>query len=401
MNLLIRRDGTVTVFAAIVILPVVIIALAAAEIGGGALEAVRLRTGLLRYVMSVAAGYDRDLLSDYGLYGITREQSCTWDSGEISPDVSLTKSLADRQILERAVTSVGIGLWDCVAVERAASKVFSLVEYLGMAGAENTLADASEQAAEISAEAAGDIILQNLPQIDIGDILDGFSNMASALGENWTAMGGAWLWEDEDTGLTLNYSGMLAESRDWIRELMDTGMAERMREGVGCTSYILTYMTSYNRTLDRYSVLKSAEAEYCIFGNSLGSLNILESFQQIFRMRLTINLVDYLINSEIPEIETRIVCACILAILAALADVVSLMAGDSVPLSPHLEMVDTDYTDYLAIMLLTTNGTLLLARIGNIIHMNLAADDRESELEDYFTCITAAVDKEKYTYEYR
>ena len=77
------------------------------------------------------------------------------------------------------------------------------------------------------------------------------------------------------------------------------------------------------------------------------------------------------------------------------------MAGEAVSLAPHLDMVDTDYTDYLAVMLLTTNGTLLLARIGDIINMNLATNNQRSGLEDYFTCITATMDKEKFTYEYK
>ncbi|MBR2902059.1 MAG: hypothetical protein IKC38_02440 [Clostridia bacterium] len=401
MNLLTRRDGTVTLFATVVILPVVIVALVVAEIGGGALETARLRSSLLRYVMSVAAGYDQNLLSDYGLYGITREQSGFWAGAEISPDITLTQSLADSQVLEDAIVSAGMGLWDYVAVERVVSKVITLGEYFGLVGAEEMLEDASKHAAEITAQAAGEIILQNLPHIDLEEIFDAICNMASALGDNWVAVGGEWLWNNGDKGLSLNFSGIVAEAKCWIREFVHADLVERVREGVGCTSYILFYMTAYNRTLDRHSVLRSAETEYCIFGYNVGSLNIMESYQRIFKMRLAINLVDYLINTDIPEIDTRIVCACILAVVATLSDVVSLMAGEAVSLAPHLDMVDTDYTDYLAVMLLTTNGTLLLARIGDIINMNLATNNQRSGLEDYFTCITATMDKEKFTYEYK
>lgn len=401
MNLLTRRDGTVTLFATVVILPVVIVALVVAEIGGGALETARLRSALFRHVMSVAAGYDQNLLSDYGLYGITWTQSSMWTDGEMSPDITLTKSLGDRQVLEDAVISVGMGLWDYVAVERVVSKVITLGEYFGLVGAEEMLVDASKHAAELTAQAAGEIILQNLPDIDLEQIFDAVRNMASALGENWVAVEGDWLWNNGDKELSLNFSGIVAEAKHWIQEIIHTDLVERVKEGVGCTSYILSYMTAYNREIDRYSVLKGAESEYCIFGYGVGSLNIVESYQQILKMRLAINLVDYLINTDIPEIDTRIVCACILAVVATLSDVVSLMAGEVVPLAPHIEMVDTDYTDYLAVMLLTTNGTLLLARIADIINMNLASNSQSAGLEDYFSCITATVGGERFTYGYK
>ena len=383
------QDGSITLFAVIVIVPAVILAIFISEVGTRAMSIALLEHRLRVEVMNMAASFNHKLLEEYGIFGVSEGEK----TGVV--DVVLSKSLGEQENLKSAILAVGQDQAGVVAVERVLGKLKAIVGYSGEA--EEVLDTVNNQVGEIASQSVSSVIGKNLPDINLKEIVQGVWNLATALGENWRTVDWTWAWSQNGQ---INVNGILEQAKTYFEEIQRWNIKEEATNSVAYSAYVMTYFNWYGHSLSRDAVLPSSEAEYCAFGDTTGSLNIIYSFEEIYKVRTAVNFVDYLVTLEIPEPETLVICAAVLALLAATTDVISLMAGNAVPLSPHLEMVETDYEDYLIMFLLMEPSRFVLGRIGDVINMNLK-DQGNLTLDKYYIKILAFQDGREYSYEYR
>lgn len=385
----INQKGSITLFAVIVIVPAVIIAMVLAHAGNRALSVAILEHRLRVSVMTVAASFNQKLLEDYGIYGVLE--------GEYGQaiEVQYGKSLGEKDSLCLAILAAGGNQAPLMAVKRVIGKLEAIFSYSGEAL--EIMDTASEQVGEIISKSISSVVGENLPEVNLKDIVTGVKNLASALGENWSYVDWTWAWNQEGQ---FNISGILSQARQYFLRVQNWKAGKEIEKSVAYTAYVMSYFSYYGSGVSREAVLPSSEVEYCVFGKVNGALNVVNSFSEIYKMRVAINFVDYLVTLEIPEPETLVICAAVLALIAATTDILTLMAGESLALSPHLDMVDTDYEDYIIMLLFFEPSSAVLARIGNVINMNLKAGEGKG-LSCYYTSITATCDGKEYSYEYR
>lgn len=390
------QEGTISLFAVIVLLPLIALVMLSAQVGSRALYRIELKHRLRAHTMSLAAGFDADLLEDYGIFAVTEEIKDSRYAEDNSLIVTLSDSLDNVDVLGRAVLAEGENLFGIVAMDRVLSKIQLLSSYA--AEATDVLNVVEDQASEVAGQTVSAILGQNLPEIDLAELAEGVMEMIRALGDNWSLVDWTWLWGGDNR--QLNIGGILGESRAFFAQLQQWNPSEEIRLRVAYSAYAMSYLSAYDNPVDREAVLPTSEAEYCVFGRSIGSVNLMECFSEIYKMRLAVNLVDYLVTLEIPEPTTLLICASVLAIIAATTDVVSLMAGNTTPISPHIEVVEVDYRDYLAIMLLMESPQMLLERIRSIICINLD-NQGKTPLNECFNAISVSCDQGEYYYAYR
>lgn len=128
-------------------------------------------------------------------------------------------------------------------------------------------------------------------------------------------------------------------------------------------SKILDKFYYVDYTLDRFTFLTShtslpshwfqiGEVEYIYNGANVQGVNNVKVLSEIMMIRLAIDFVDDLINTQSPEPISRICIALGRALVDMAKDMLSLMTDGECNLSPSFDKVKLKYSDHLRIMLM-------------------------------------------------
>ena len=196
-------DGTVTVFTSLVLVPVVTAVFIAGQAGITAYKSVAARSRLQYAVMSAAASYDRDLLENYGLYGVT--------AGSAGAGVALAGRLDSESILRHAVTAEGWRVAGSGILDRMVSKIQDIAGKFASPDSIDSLREATGQAVSMSWREIMSVVGANLPEFDIENIIPAVKNLITTFKDNNITLDDSWLWKDDGL-LELDVTGILDQS---------------------------------------------------------------------------------------------------------------------------------------------------------------------------------------------
>lgn len=183
-----------------------------------------------------------------------------------------------------------------------------------------------------------------------------------------------------------------------IKGLSD--LAVSSKDKLYLVEYIMDKYTFLTSKTIRNHFFNKGEVEYIISGDyipytTLGNsqLNvILRVLSKIWFIRFSINALDYFVYSKIPHPSARLSWALVEGAISASIDMIQLLEGKSISLTPHIKNVKTPYSDYLRILLLlkseseTTRKMQQLMQV-NIMDINAESDKNSVRIKDFFSSL--------------
>ncbi len=155
--------------------------------------------------------------------------------------------------------------------------------------------------------------------------------------------------------------------------------AEEARNKLYMIEYIMDKFTFLTSNTVRNHYFTKGEVEYILSGkdipyDAVGNTElsvIISTISKLWFMRFAIDFIDIFVHSHIPHPLTRLIWALVEGSIDASVDMLRLLNGDSVNISPSISNIKLRYSDHLRILLLMQSEKETLRKVQQLMQVNI------------------------------
>ncbi len=174
-----------------------------------------------------------------------------------------------------------------------------------------------------------------------------------------------------------SYDNAISYMRQLLQFLEDTSL--NMRDKLYLTEYVMDRFTFITSKTERTRHFKKGEVEYILSGSDIPydmpknsqAAVVKEVMAQVWFLRFAIDAIDSFAANGIPDPFARLAWALAEGSIQACSDMLAMLAGEAVSISPGCPGIRLQYSDHLRFLLLMQDEEVTLRRIQQLMQVNI------------------------------